>query len=39
VEDDCVVLDPRTVLPEDEDNLLAGLSAALGGGLPLRGEG
>ncbi|OGO10227.1 MAG: L-seryl-tRNA(Sec) selenium transferase [Chloroflexi bacterium RBG_13_68_17] len=39
VEDDCVALDPRTVLPEDEDNLLAGLSAALGGGLPLRGEG
>ncbi len=39
VQDDCVALDPRTVLPEDEANLLTGLSAALEGRPLQRGKG
>jgi len=31
IEDDRVLLDPRTVLPEEEEGLLRGLKAALGG--------
>jgi len=38
VDDDCVVLDPRSVLPEDDEIMLAGLSAALGAGRPPRDE-
>ena len=38
VDDDCVALDPRSVLPEDDEIMLAGLSAVLGAGRLPRGE-